>query len=55
MPSGLGRSRGGLRDLRHLGQRLLGEVDRKVLAQLAASADPKAFAGLVELAKQALA
>jgi large subunit ribosomal protein L20 len=31
------------------------ELDRKVLAQLAASADPKAFAGLVDLAKQALA
>lgn len=31
------------------------ELDRKVLAQLAAAADPKAFAGLVDLAKQALA
>ena len=30
-------------------------LDRKVLAQLAASEDPKAFAGLVDLAKQALA
>ena len=31
------------------------DLDRKVLAQLAASEDPKAFAGLVDLAKQALA
>lgn len=31
------------------------DLDRKVLAELAASADPKPFAGLVDLAKQALA
>ena len=30
------------------------ELDRKVLAQLAASEDRKPFAGLVDLAKQAL-
>ncbi len=31
------------------------DLDRKVLAQLAASDDPKPFAGLVDLAKQAIA
>lgn len=31
------------------------DLDRKVLAELAAAADPKPFAGLVDLAKQALA
>jgi len=31
------------------------DLDRKVLAQLAAATDPKPFAGLVDLAKQALA
>jgi large subunit ribosomal protein L20 len=31
------------------------DLDRKVLAELAAASDPKPFAGLVDLAKQALA